>query len=304
MAWRTGYTDRVNAILRSGSSAYLSAEARGANGISYFVSGNYGSNGNTGLSWDDPFETLAYALAVSHANIAASSKGWAARNTIFISGDTFVEDLTKGAQKTDIVGVGSDDHRYGAGITGNHVFDSTNYMGMRFFNVNFLTPAGGGVQVTIPTTCSGIGFFGCKFEATAAAPADTAILATASESLSIVGCNFVGRYAVATIDLGTGATNGLIIANNFIESAAIGIRVHASLTCALRQAMIVDNFFNVQTLVIDDNSSKIGIYGNRGSTAAAKEIATVLDCNELTAGDNVFGNATGIGIYPAYAAIT
>ena len=44
----------------------------GIKGEVYFVENNAGDDGNLGKSWDDAFKTLTYALAVSHANIAAT----------------------------------------------------------------------------------------------------------------------------------------------------------------------------------------------------------------------------------------
>lgn len=267
-------------------------------GIEYYVDGNGGSDGNDGRSWSKAYKTLAFALAVSHANIALTNK-WAQRNTIYIIGDAFVEDLTKLAQKTDIVGCGSYNHHQQAGVTGNHVIDGTSYMGCRFINVQFNAAAG--VIMTIPATMSGMSFLNCTFDSGAAAT--TGILATQTEQMTIKGCRFTGQFSTAAISLGAGASNRMLIEDNIIESGAIGILINASFTCANSQAIIQRNTFAVVTLVVDDNSSKVMIVNNQGRTDAAKEIATVLDCNVLFCANNHFGNATANGIYPARAAI-
>jgi len=280
------------------SSQPVIAPIEAGNGNEYYVDGNGGDDGNDGMSWNKAFKTLAFAMAVSHANIALTNR-WALRNTIYISGDVFEEDLTKLAQKTDIVGCGSYNHHQQPGITGNHVIDTTSYMGCRFINVQFNAAAG--VIMTIPTEQSGITFLGCTFDSGAAAT--TGILSTASEQLTVKGCRFTGQFSTAAISIGTGASNRLLIEDNIIESGAIGILINSGMTCANSQAIIQRNTFAVVTLVVDDDSSKVMIVNNQGRTDAAKEIATVLDCNEKFCSNNYFGNATANGIYPALAAI-
>ena len=131
----------------------------------YFVEGNAGNNVNDGSDWEHAFKTLAYALAISHASINKTA-GWAARNTIFCKGDYLDEDLTKLAQKTDIIGVGSCDDQPRCRLVGTHVIpDATggiDYMGCRFFNMDFRDD-GASSNWTI-TNQSGIEFHNCRFE--------------------------------------------------------------------------------------------------------------------------------------------
>jgi len=279
---------------------YLQAIAgdMGVVGTSYFVDGNAGADGNDGASWGTAFKTLAKALAVSHANIAADATGWASRNRIYIKGDSLEEDLTALAQKTDIIGVGSCDHHPQARIIGNHSIGTTSYMGCRFINVAFKAKAAGGVVMTLPTEQSGISFLGCFFDGRSATPATKAIAATAVEQLTIQGCRFVGKYSTATIDIGAGSSRALLIADNFIESAAVGILVNSGLTCADAVALITNNVINAGTLVIDENSDKVAIIGNRGTTAANKG-ATTIDCSDALAADNIFTSTDGTQSYPA-----
>lgn len=276
-------------------------------GMIYYVDGNAGLDTNDGLSWDTAYKTLAVALAASHASITTSPKGtgrgWAARNTVYIKGDSFVENLTKGAQKTDIVGVGSCDHHPMARIVGNHVMDSTSYMGMRFINVNFASPAGGGVIMTLPTQQSGISFLNCFFDGRSSTAATKAILATAVEMLTIKDCRFVGKFSTTTIDIGTGASRALLIESNKIESGAIGITTHSGMTCADAIAKIVDNYFDVVTLTIDENSDKAVCGGNRGTTGADGKLASVIDCNAALSYNNIFSHAAGTSVYPVMTAI-
>ena len=279
-------------------------------GIVYHVDVNAGADTNNGLSWETSLKTYARAVVLSNITIGASTKGtgrgWAARNTILYKGDNKeadAETIITLPSKCDVIGVGSYDHRPMPMMIGNHVVGAGAYMGTRFFNMGFMSPAAGGVIFTVPTTTSGLAFYGCHFDGRSTTPATKAILATAVEQLTIHGCRFFGKYSTTTIDLGTGSTRALMITDNYIESGAIGVAAHADLTCADSIGFIDRNTFAVVTLCIDDNSSKLSCNDNRGFTAAAKEIATVMDCNEITCANNIFGNATGTGIYPAIVAI-
>lgn len=246
-------------------------------GSVYFVDANAGSDTNGGTSWDDAFKTLAVALAASHANIAASSKGWAARNKIYVKADQTAdddgEDLTKLAQKTDIIGVGSVDHLMGARIIGNHVIDATSYMGCRFINMIFKAPAAGGDLFTIPTQQSGITFENCVFDATSTAAAGGAIIATAVESLTIKNCLFMGQFADAVIEIGAGASNSLLIENNVIEGADVGVEINASATCAVRAGRVLSNVINTTKECIKDSSGKFYVHKNMCVTGNAKGAA-------------------------------
>jgi len=293
-------------VKAGGTLKIAGAQVNALSGDTYFVDGNYGVDTNDGLSWDTAFKTLAVAFAASNASIAAGAQGWAARNTIYVKSDNNEankETIITLPNKCDVIGVGSYDHRAYPVFIGNHVIGAGAYMGTRFINVGFQSLAAGGVIFTVPTTTSGLQFINCHFDGRGTTPATKAIVATAVEQFGILGCDFIGKYSSTTIELGAGATRNLRILDNIIESGAIGITVNSGLTCADAIGFIDRNTFAVVTLTIDDNSSKLSCNDNRGFTAAAKEIATVIDCNELTCVNNIFGNATGIGIYPAFAAI-
>jgi len=253
----------------------------------YYCDNNAGSDTNDGSSWAKAFKTLAVALAASHANIAASASGWAARNTIYYKADAETVNLVKGAQKTDVIGVGSYDHRSKAGIVGNHVLDATSYMGCRFINIAFRSPAAGGVIMTVPTQQSGIEFIGCTFDGASTTAATTGILVTASESFAVRKCVFEGAFSTAAISVGAGASNRLIIEDNIIHSGAIGILVNSGATCAVVPGIIRNNVIRATTLVIDEDSDKFYVIGNRGATAANAG-ATTYDQNLRMSVDNIY----------------
>jgi len=267
-------------------------------GTDYFVDLNAGSDtANGGSSWGDAFKSLSVALAASHANIAASTWGYTARNRIFVkvdqTADAEGEDLTKLAQKTDVIGVGSVDHLYGARIIGNHVIDTTPYMGCRFINMIFKCPAAGGDILTLPTEQSGIGFIGCVFDATSTAAAGGAILSTAVESLMIKDCTFMGQFSDAVIEIGAGESNSLLIADNVIEGANNGIEINASATCAARAGRILRNVVNTTAICISDASGKFYVHDNRcvtGNATGAAGAGAIVAGAKMMLGNKVSGS--------------
>jgi hypothetical protein len=280
-------------------------------GIVYHVDVNSGVDTNDGLTWDTAFKTYAKAVSASNLTISASPKGtgrgWAARNTIFYKGDNKeadAETLITLPNKCDVIGVGSYDHRPMPMMIGNHVIGAGAYAGTRFFNMGFMSPAAGGAIFTVPTTTSGLAFYGCHFDGRSATAATIGISATAVEQLTIQGCRFFGKYSTATISIGAGSGRLMLIKDNIIESGAIGITVSATYTCVDGDGMILNNFFDVATLVVEDLSDTLYVSGNRGSTDSNGSLDETFDTNALFCSDNVFSCSAGTqSYYPAYAAI-
>lgn len=283
------------------------AEIQGATaGDVYYVDVNAGLDTNTGSTWGTAFKTLSKAFVVSNASIAAGASGWAARNKIYFKGDNneaAKETLITLPSKCDVIGCGSYDHRAYPVLIGNHVIGAGAYMGTRFMNMGFKSLAAGGVIFTAPTTTSGLQFIGCFFDGRTAVPATKGIVLTAVEEAAIIGCKFIGKYSATTIEIGAGESRALVIANNIIESGAIGITVNIGATCSDAAAKILNNQFNVVTIVIDENSDKFVIGGNRGTTSAAQTLALIIDYNAALSYDNIFTSATATSIYPALGAI-
>lgn len=254
-------------------------------GKQYFVAGNYGSDGNTGLSWDDAFKTVAAAITASNANIAASSRGWAARNTIFISGDYFDEDLVAFPAKCDVIGVGSYDANLMPGLYGNHAPVNTSDYGSRWFNVMFTSGAVASPLITLTNAASGPAFVKCKFRANAATT--TGITATAVPGLQVLNCDFDGAFATAYISVAAGEAGGLrIVGNTMVDAAAVGILVNSA-TTASWAAVIKDNFIQAATITIDDNSDLMYVINNELiSLAAGATVGTM--ANEMQCDLNVF----------------
>lgn len=288
------------------------AGGQGSIGTTYYVDCNAGSDSNDGLSWDTAFKKLSVALAASHANIAAGATGWASRNRIFFKGDQTAtadgEDLTKLAQKTDIIGVGTTDWKAKPQLIGNHVIPSTvSYQGCRFFNVMFKGPVLVGGDIITMTSQHGIEFHNCEFMGDSTTPATGAIIAIACVALKVNGCVFKGAYSDAVIEIGAGQADDLWITNNLIQGANMGVDISGSATFAAgKYGLIKDNVFSTTLACINDAESKSYVIGNRGATLAAKGVAMAgaVVCNIKLAQDNRFTTSDADNVvYPAEGAI-
>lgn len=260
----------------------------------YYVDSNAGVDTNDGLSPTTAVKKLSVALALSHASIAATSLGWAARNRIFFKGDQTKtadgEDLTKLAQKTDIIGIGSTDWKTKPQLVGKHVIPNTvSYMGCRFINVMFKgTILSGGDTFTL-TGQHGIEFIDCEFMADTTTAATAAIISTAGVGLKIRGCTFRGGYTDAVIELGAGQADGLLIEDCFILGANMGIDIASTVTYATgKNGLIQNNVIGTTDACINDALKTTYIINNRLRTAAAKgtAMAGCIVCGITYAQDN------------------
>ena len=268
----------------------------------YYVEGNAGLDTNDGLSWGTAFKTLAYAMARSHANISAvGSKGWAARNTIYCKGDYLDEDLTKLAQKTDIVGVGSCDDQPRCRLVGTHVIPTPGvvYVGCRFFNMDFRDD-GASSNWTI-TNQSGIEFHNCRFERQSSGT--YGITANGCPRMKFINCEFLpdaqgGLFTTAAIKL-DGAIRPHII--NCIIYGVIGIYITTA--AGTVNPLIKNNTIYTTGKTIDDDSNLAIIVGNRLISAANKDtLGNVLDYNAKLGCDNILTGNDGTIHCPAETA--
>jgi hypothetical protein len=277
-------------------------------GEDFYVNVNAGVDTNSGKSKVTALKTLAAAIVLSNASIAAGAYGWAARNRIFFEGDNneaAKETLITLPNKCDVIGVGSYDHRPYPMMIGNHVIGAGAYMGTRFINMGFKSLAAGGAIFTVPGTTSGLKFINCFIDGSSTTVATYGIVATAVEQLEIIDCEFIGLFSAAAISIGAGESNGLRIMNNIIQSAAIGVKVSATMTASVRDAIIAYNLFDVGTLCVDDTSgAKVRVFENRGRTAANGSIDETLVCTAALSCNNIITCSAGTqSIYPPIAAI-
>lgn len=270
-------------------------------GVTYFIDGNRGGDGRDGFSWAGAYKTLAFGFAASHANIASGGVA-ARRNTIYISGDFFVEDLVALPQKTDVIGVGSADGRKGAGITGNHAPVNTT-AGCRFYNVNFQAGTTADLWILTSVT-SGLEFIGCHFLSGGTTPA-SGIDTTASTFLKVINCEFSGAFSANYIDIGPGAVDSMVIKDNIMSGGADnGIMVTGTATVtASRRGMIIGNFIECADIVIDVNSTSLfNVMDNvciSGETLGGSSY--VIDLT-FAARNLITGNDISVGV-PSYTTV-
>lgn len=269
----------------------------------FFCDCNTGSDSNDGKSWDTAFATVTAGLAACHEyQSTAGNRAWARRSKLFIAGDTFEEDLTKLAEKTDVIGVGQCDGFFGARIKGNHVIGSTAYAGCRFFNVSFLDNDATGTILTIPTQQSGIVLQDCVFLSGTATV--VGVLSTASTDLLIRRCKFHGSwtssFSTAAISLAAGSANRTIIEDCYIENqhaSGVGILVNASRTGA--GSWIRNNQLFTTAMAIDENSDTFAVVNNTCVVGTAKAAGTSVDIPTAKSANNIVTGSDGTIAVPA-----
>lgn len=281
-------------------------------GTSYYVDCNAGLDSNDGLSWDTPFKKLSVAMAASHANIAASSKGWAARNRIFFKGDQTAtadgENLVLLAQKTDVIGVGSTDWKAKPQLIGNHTIpDTAEVHGCRFINMAFKGPVASGGDIFTITDIHGLEFINCDFHGNSTIAATAAVLATACVDLGFYGCRFMGAFSDAVIELGAGQADGFVVKDCVIQGANMGIDIAGTVTYAANKCgLIKDNVISATLACINDALGTTFVINNRLRTAAAKgsAMAGCIVCGLTYAQDNrcTTSDANNV-VYPAQGTI-
>jgi hypothetical protein len=288
------------------------AAGLGSIGTTYYVDCNAGNDANDGLSWDTAFKKLSVALAASHAAIAAGATGWASRNRIFFKGDQTAtadgENLTKFAQKTDIIGVGSTDWKAKPQLVGNHtITNAVSYMGCRFINVMFKGPVATGGDIITMASQHGIEFIDCEFMGDSTTAATAAVIATACVSLKFERCTFKGAFSDAVIELGAGQADGFVVRDCFIQGANMGVDIPGTVTYAAgKNGLIENNVMKTTLACINDALGTTFIRRNNLFTAANKGVAMAgaIVCGLAYAQDNrcTTGDANNV-VYPAEGSI-
>ena len=278
-------------------------------GTVYWVDGNRSTAGN-GLTFDTAFNTLSAALAASHANIAVTSRRkWASRNTIFVIGDAITEDLTKLAQKTDIIGLGSYNQYKKAGIIGAHVIEAAataHYMGCRIYNLQFRDDGAGGILFDIPINQNGIEFIDCDFQSNAT---DTIGLRLGGcHDTKITNCTFrtntsgVG-FSTAAIQVleGAGALTNVNITGCQINAGA-GVGIDWNETTTINSWIVGNYIHSTAAMGIDtDDEAGVMVYDNRILTSGlAQADDTSNDFNILYAGRNIVTGTGGTLYIPTF----
>lgn len=270
----------------------------GIAGEVYFVDGDDGSDTYDGLSWDNAFKTLAYAITKSNANIVANV---AARNTIFIRGDLFAEDLTVPPIKCDVIGAGSSDEQNKVKITGEHAWTgSTTNESSGFYNIEFQND--GTAEIFTVATPSGLYFENCIFTAEAACTG--AILLTGATGNNFVMKNCWLRNALDNDPFDTAAIS--ITVTTFYHMLIENCKIEGDIGINIDSTNMYNGIVNGCTikatgLVIDDESDDVTYTNNAFITAAANTANDMLDWNVALAARNVATGATNTNTAPVEA---
>ena len=271
-----------------------SAMARGATGNIFYVDLNIAATGLDGRSWASAYQTLAEAIAVADADVAAN-RNWARRNTIYVSGYELHEDITVLPEKTDIVGVGYDVGPYPRMM--HSIVIAAAVQGCRFINMGFQADAAD-ISLVIPSGSNGTEFLNCHFKANNTAT--HALQITASHGVKIIGCDFlpnnVTKYATAAINL-IGQCEDMEIKDCYINGT-IAIAKDAT---AGQGCRIVDCVLQATNIIIDDDSSAFVVSGCKLVTAAASGNAfadTAMDVNLNLAVGNQLVSSDSNGPFP------
>ena len=220
----------------------------------FYVDGNVVSSGN-GLSWLSAFKTLAEGLVAAHAYMSTSgNRAWAHRATVYCCGDNLDEDLVLGAEKSDVIGVGTSSSFDRCILIGNHAPRTTTTQGMRLYNMHFDSDTVG-ILWSLTAISSGIKFLGCTFGGRDAAQT-SAILGTACTWIEVGNCKWetnTANFTTACISIAAGAAVGLNIHDSFIKGS-IGILINASATYVGGSFLIDNNVIHANNETITDNA--------------------------------------------------
>jgi len=272
------------------------AIARGADGNIFYVDLNIATTGLDGRCWASAFATVAAGLAAADTDVG-SNRNWARRNTVYVIGDGITETLVLAAEKTDLVGLGTDVSSFPK-ITGNFTI-GTAVPGFRIFNMGFV-PTTTAPIITFPS-----GMHGWELHNVHLYKTDT--LLNSASILSTDSRDFVMKdtYLYTAID-GTkntiglniaGTTNGMgraLIDNCFIAGVEAFNVVDTS--AFIEGAVCKNTTFYATNLCIDENSDSMAFIDNRLITAANSgsgagsgivDWNAALVCgNEATSGDH------------------
>ena len=252
----------------------FSAGTSGGAPATFYVDGNVVSSGN-GLGWLSAFKTLSEGLVAAHAYMSTGgNRAWAHRATVYCCGDNLDEDLVLGAEKSDVIGVGTSGSFDRCILIGNHAPRTTTTQGMRLYNMHFDSDTVG-ILWSLTAISSGIKFLGCTFGGRDAAQT-SAILGTACTWIEVSNCMWEtseDNFVTASISIAAGAAVGLNIHNNFIKGS-IGILINGSATAVGGSLLIDHNVLHVANETITDSSSLAIVTNNQLITLASTGTTT------------------------------
>ncbi len=273
-----GSTIRLNGkgqLAAGGIMEPFSAGTLGGAPSVFYVDGNVVSSGN-GLSWLSAVKTLTEGLALAHAYMSTSgNRAWAQRATVYCCGDNLDEDLILGAEKSDVIGVGTSNAFSHAVLVGNHAPVTTNVWGMRWYNMHFASDTAG-LLWDLTGVSAGQKFYNCEFSGRSAAQQTHAVRITACTFVEVVGCKCLsstGGFSTAAIAVGAGNSVGFDVRDSFI-TGVVGILIDGSATAVGGHLLINNNVISTSAETITDNSSLAIVTNNRLVTTASTTTVT------------------------------
>lgn len=289
-----GGTIRLNArgqLAAGGIMEPFSAGTLGGAPSVFYVDGNVVSSGN-GLSWLSAVKTLTEGLALAHAYMSTSgNRAWAQRATVYCCGDNLDEDLILGAEKSDIIGVGTSNSFDHCVLDGNHAPVTTNVWGMRWYNMHFQSGTAG-ILWDLTSVSAGQKFINCEFAGRTAAQQTRAVRITACTFIEISDCRCLtapGGFSTAAIEVGAGNSAGFYVHDSFLVGAK-GILISSSATAVGGNFLINNNQIFASGITIDDDSD-LAIVTNNMMVSLASLGGTSHDINIRRAAGNIISGA-------------
>jgi len=239
-------------------------------GKSYYVDANVAAAGD-GSSWDEAFSLIASGLAAADTQIGLSAnRAWARRNTVYYCGDYISEALVLAAEKTDLIGVGSDGGSFPR-VVGNFTI-GTAVQSFRIINMGFM-PTSTSPGITFPSGMHGWEMHYVTIFKNTSYTCSAQLLSTDSRGFIMDNVRILPDNAGALSTIGfniAGTTYGVgqcKITNCEIHGTE-GMNV-VDTSAYYEGAICKNTLFKATNLAVDENSDSILFVDCRFVTAAA-----------------------------------
>ena len=302
-----GFTNFPNGITSFGVPIF--GGGHDISGKTFFVDANRANSGGDGKSWDTAYKTIAAGLAASHADISLSSnRAWAKRNTVYYCGDDISETLVLAAEKTDLIGVGSDVGSTPR-VTGNFTI-GTARLSFRIINMAFNAVTTAPI-ITFPSGMHGWELHHVKLYKVETVVNTAQLLSTDCRDFVMKDTFIFGdaRAAKSTIGFniaGTASGVGRSLIDRCYICGTEAFNVEDT-SAYFEGAICRDTIFNATALCVDDDSDAWMFINNYLITEAAGGSTNgsgVVDWNtELICGNRVHASDADAEI-PALDALT
>ena len=266
-----GLSNFPNGITSFGIPIYGPGQGHDISGKTFFVDANVLTSGGDGKSWDTAYKTIAVGLAASQAQISKSSnRAWAKRNTVYYCGDDIKETLVLAAEKTDLIGVGTDINSLPK-VTGNFTIGIAR-SGFRIINMGFI-PTTTAPVITFPSGMHGWELHGVHLFKVLSVTNSAMLLSTDCRDFRLINSYIYPdvNAAVATIGFniaGTATGLGRAIIDGCLICGATALNV-VDTSAYYEGALCKNTILKATALCVDDNSDSILFVDNRLISAGA-----------------------------------